>query len=93
MSKFLAIGMSLPQVVECVTANAADGLRLTRKGRIQPGLDADLTLFTLRRQPTLLTDAENDSLQAEHILVPLAAIRAGKGYMTEQGSSENAFDL
>lgn len=34
-----------------------------------------------------------DSLQAEHILVPLAAIRAGKGYMTEQGSTEHAFDL
>ncbi|MDU4662704.1 MAG: amidohydrolase family protein, partial [Enterobacter hormaechei] len=93
MSKFLAIGMSLPQVIDCVTANAADGLRLTRKGRIQPGLDADLTLFTLKRQPTVLTDAENDSLQAEHILVPLAAIRAGKGYMTEQGSTEHAFDL
>ena len=53
----------------------------------------DLTLFTLKRQPTVLTDAENDSLQAEHILVPLAAIRAGKGYMTEQGSTEHAFDL
>ncbi len=93
MSKFLAIGMSLPQVIECVTANAADGLRLTHKGRIQPGLDADLTLFTIKRQPTLLVDAENDSLQAEHILVPLAAIRAGKGYMTEQGSTKHAFDL
>lgn len=57
------------------------------------GLDADLTLFTLKRQPTVLTDAENDSLQAEHILMPLAAIRAGKGYMTEQGSTEHAFDL
>ncbi|MGC0064379.1 amidohydrolase/deacetylase family metallohydrolase, partial [Enterobacter asburiae] len=57
------------------------------------GLDADLTLFTIKRQPTVLTDAENDSLQAEHILVPLAAIRAGKGYMTEQGSTEHAFDL
>ncbi|MGC0087649.1 amidohydrolase/deacetylase family metallohydrolase, partial [Enterobacter asburiae] len=68
-------------------------LRLARKGRIQPGLDADLTLFTIKRQPTVLTDAENDSLQAEHILVPLAAIRAGKGYMTEQGSTEHAFDL
>ena len=93
MSKFLAIGMSLPQVIDCVTANAADGLRLARKGRLQPGLDADLTLFTIKRQPTVLTDAENDSLQAEHILVPLAAIRAGKGYMTEQGSTEHAFDL
>jgi len=58
MSKFLAIGMSLPQVIECVTANAADGLRLKQKGRLQIGLDADLTLFTLKRQPTVLVDAE-----------------------------------
>ena len=93
MSKFLAIGMSLPQVIECVTANAADGLRLKQKGRLQIGLDADLTLFTLKRQPTVLVDAENDSLQAEQLLVPLAAIRAGKGYMTEQGSAEHAFDF
>lgn len=93
MSKFLAMGMSLPQVIECVTANAADGLRLKQKGRLQVGLDADLTLFTLKRQPTVLVDAENDSLQAEQMLVPLAAIRAGKGYMTEQGSAEHAFDF
>lgn len=93
MSKLLAIGMSLPQVIECVTANAADGLRLKQKGRLQIGLDADLTLFTLKRQPTVLVDAENDSLQAEQLLVPLAAIRAGKGYMTEQGSAEHAFDF
>ena len=93
MSKFLAIGMSLPQVIECVTAHAADGLRLKQKGRLQVGLDADLTLFTLKRQPTVLVDAENDSLQAEQLLVPLAAIRAGKGYMTEQGSAEHAFDF
>ncbi|QCA20089.1 amidohydrolase/deacetylase family metallohydrolase [Citrobacter freundii] len=93
MSKFLAIGMSLPQVIECVTASAADGLRLKNKGRLQVGLDADLTLFTLKRQPAVLVDAENDSLQAEQLLVPLAAIRAGKGYMTEQESVEHAFDF
>ncbi|HGY3715784.1 TPA: amidohydrolase/deacetylase family metallohydrolase [Citrobacter gillenii] len=93
MSKFLAIGMSLPQVIECVTASAADGLRLKNKGRLRVGLDADLTLFTLKRQPTVLVDAENISLQAEQLLVPLAAIRAGKGYMTEQGSAEHAFDF
>ncbi|MEF3088661.1 amidohydrolase/deacetylase family metallohydrolase [Raoultella scottii] len=93
MSKFLAIGMSLPQVVECVTASAADGLRLTQKGRLAVGYDADLTLFTLQHAPTLLVDAEKESLQADNILVPLAAIRAGKGYLTEQGSAENAFDF
>ncbi|VFS65157.1 dihydroorotase [Raoultella terrigena] len=70
-----------------------DGLRLTQKGRLAVGYDADLTLFALQHAPTVLVDAEKESLQADTILVPLAAIRAGKGYLTEQGSAENAFDF
>ncbi|EOA1826955.1 amidohydrolase/deacetylase family metallohydrolase [Raoultella planticola] len=93
MSKFLAIGMTLPQVIDCVTVNAALGLRLKSKGQLTVGYDADLTLFTVQHAPTLLVDAEKESLQADNILVPLAAIRAGKGYLTEQGSAENAFDF
>ena len=93
MSKFLAIGMSLPQVIDCVTANAADGLRLSRKGRLEPGYDGDLTIFDLRTQSCLLVDAEQESLQAERMLVPLAAVRAGKSWLTEQGSAEHAFDF
>lgn len=93
MSKFLAIGMSLPQVIDCVTRHAAEGLRLTQKGQLAVGCDADLTIFTLRRQPCLLVDAEQESLLAEQMLVPLAVVRAGKGYLTEQGSAEHAFDF
>lgn len=93
MSKFLAIGMSLPQVIDCVTRHAAEGLRLTHKGQLAVGYDADITLFTLARTPTVLVDAEQESLQADKILLPLAAIRAGKGYLTEQGSAENAFSF
>ncbi|VTM72982.1 dihydroorotase [Raoultella planticola] len=93
MSKFLAIGMTLPQVIDCVTVNAALGLRLKSKGQLTVGYDADLTLFTVQHAPTLLVDAEKESLQSDNILVPLAAIRAGKGYLTEQGSAENAFDF
>lgn len=93
MSKFLAIGMSLPQVIDCVTRHAADGLRLSQKGRLEVGCDGDLTIFALRRQACLLVDAEQESLQAEQMLVPLAAVRAGKGWLTEQGSAEHAFDF
>ncbi len=93
MSKFLAIGMTLSEVIDCVTVNAAEGLRLSRKGRLEVGADADLTLFALRRQPTLFVDAENDSLQAEEQIVPLAALRAGQWFTTEQGKAEHVFDL
>ena len=93
MSKFLAIGLSLPQVIECVTRHAADGLRLRHKGRLEPGADADFTVFAQRRQPVLFTDSDQNSLAAELQLLPLAAVRAGKWFTTEQGSAEHAFDL
>ncbi|NDJ59106.1 amidohydrolase/deacetylase family metallohydrolase [Enterobacteriaceae bacterium 4M9] len=93
MSKFLAIGMTLPEVIDCVTIHAAEGLRLGHKGRLAVGADADLTVFALRRQSTLFTDSENDTLQAEEQILPLAALRAGKWFMTEQGKAENVFDL
>ncbi|EMH4163275.1 amidohydrolase/deacetylase family metallohydrolase [Pluralibacter gergoviae] len=93
MAKFLALGMTLPQVIDCVTAHAADAVRLRHKGQLAVGFDADLTIFTVKRRPLELVDAEKDVLHAEQDLVPLAAIRAGKGYMTEQGSAEHAFDL
>ncbi|MCE0846982.1 amidohydrolase/deacetylase family metallohydrolase [Buttiauxella sp. A2-C1_F] len=93
ISKFLSIGMSLPQVIDCVTAHAAQGLRLTNKGRLSVGLDGDLTIFAQRRQPTVFTDSENQTLQGEQLLVALAAVRAGKWFTTEQGKQEHVFDL
>ncbi|EOL8984038.1 amidohydrolase/deacetylase family metallohydrolase [Cronobacter turicensis] len=93
MSKFLAIGLSLPQVIDCVTLHAAQALRLAHKGRLTPGADADLTVFDLRRQPALFTDADEQTLHGDYLLVPLAAVRAGAWHMTEQGSAEDAFSV
>ncbi|ELQ6141254.1 amidohydrolase/deacetylase family metallohydrolase [Cronobacter sakazakii] len=93
MSKFLAIGLSLPQVIDCVTLHAAQALRLAHKGRLTPGADADLTIFDLRRQPVLFTDADEETLHGDYLLVPLAAVRAGAWHMTEQGSAEHAFSV
>ena len=93
MSKFLSIGMSVPQIIDCVTAHAADGLRLANKGRVSVGLDGDLTIFALRRQPTVFTDSESQTLQGEQLIVALAAVRAGKWFTTQQGKQEHAFDL
>ncbi|MDI7399198.1 amidohydrolase/deacetylase family metallohydrolase, partial [Cronobacter dublinensis] len=44
-------------------------------------------------QPARFTDADDQSLQGEHLLVPLAAVRAGVWHMTEQGSAEHAFSV
>lgn len=91
MSKFFSIGLTLAQVIDCVTHHAADALRLPTKGRLEVGADADLTLFTLQHSPQVFIDSEGLSVEGEQILVPLAAIVAGEPLLTEEGKSKNVF--
>jgi len=93
MSKFLHIGMTLPQVIDCVTIHAAEGLRLQGKGRLEVGGDADLTIFDLQQQPCLFSDSEGQTLAGEAQLIPLAAIVGGQGFLTDEGKKRNDFSL
>lgn len=91
MSKFFAIGMSLEQVLACVTHQAADVLRLTGKGRLEVGADADLTLFELARGPALFMDTEAQSRDGDQQLLPLAALVGGDLVLTQYGKSHHVF--
>ncbi|MBX9381814.1 amidohydrolase family protein, partial [Serratia marcescens] len=93
MSKFFSVGLTLPQVIACVTENAASALQLSGKGRLEPGYDADFTLFELRREPQVFADAEGQTAAGEQLLVPLAAVVAGEILLTEQGEAAHVFDL
>lgn len=92
MSKFFSLGMTLQQVIDCVTWKAADGLRLMRKGRLEVGFDADLTLFSVTDAPRLFVDSEGEQVTGEKHLTPLAAVVAGEWFLTEEGKA-NVFDL
>lgn len=91
MSKFFSVGMTLPQVIDCVTSHAADALRLPAKGRLDVGADADLTLFELHHAPQVFIDSEGQSVKGESLLVPLAAVVAGVTLLTEEGKSAHVF--
>lgn len=93
MSKFFTVGLTLPQVIDCVTVNAASALQLTGKGQLQPGFDADLTIFDLRQAPQVFADAEGQSAKGEQLLVPLAAVVAGEVLLTDEGKAAHVFDL
>ncbi|MBS0054129.1 amidohydrolase/deacetylase family metallohydrolase [Yersinia sp. Marseille-Q3913] len=93
MSKFFTIGLSLEQVISCVTENAAQALRLTHKGVVAEGYDADLTLFELKQQPQVFSDSEGKSVTGEQYLVPLAAVVAGDLVLTDEGKLKNVFSL
>lgn len=93
MSKFFNVGMTLPQIIACVTHQAASGLRLRSKGAIKPGLDADFTLFTVTQESVSFVDAEGLAEQGDRQLIPLAAIVAGECWMTEEGKKHNVFTV
>ena len=93
MSKFFSVGMTLAQIVDCVTINAAQGLRLAQKGRLAVGYDADLTIFDLREGTAPFTDSEGESVTGEKQLLPLAAIVGGQWRITEEGKKHHVFDL
>ncbi|WP_434665324.1 amidohydrolase/deacetylase family metallohydrolase [Aeromonas sp. NJAU223] len=93
MSKFFVIGMSLEQVLACVTHQAADALRLPGKGRLEVGADADLTLFDLAKCQTLFTDTEAQSRSGDLQLLPLAVLVGGNLVLTHYGKSHHAFCL
>ncbi len=91
MSKFFAIGMTLEQVLACVTHQAADALRLPGKGRLEVGVDADITLFEVSCGPTLFTDTEAGTRNGDRQLLPLAALVGGELVLTHYGKSHHAF--
>ncbi|MBL0553816.1 amidohydrolase/deacetylase family metallohydrolase [Aeromonas caviae] len=91
MSKFFAIGMTLEQVLACVTHQAADALRLPSKGRLEVGADADITLFQVSCGPTLFTDTEAGTRNGDRQLLPLAALVGGALVLTHYGKSHHAF--
>ncbi len=91
MSKFFAIGMTLEQVLACVTHQAADALRLPGKGRLEVGADADITLFEVSCGPTLFTDTEAGTRNGDRQLLPLAALVGGELVLTHYGKSHHVF--
>ncbi|KAF6661598.1 MULTISPECIES: amidohydrolase/deacetylase family metallohydrolase [Pantoea] len=89
MSKFFSVGMTLPQVIDCVTVNAAAGLRLPRKGQLKVGYDADLTIFSVKEENRPFIDSEGETVTGEKHLVPLAAVVAGQWIATEEGAAHD----
>jgi len=82
MSKFLHLGLSLPQVVEMTTATPAHSVRMENEiGTLRPGACADVTLLKLREGPVALTDASEkgrETVTADRALVPAGVVRAGR---------------
>ena len=78
MSKFLALGMPLVEIVKRVTENPAKIMGLSdRAGSLQPGYPADAAIFKIKEGDFAFIDAMNQRLGGNKMLVPMATVRGG----------------
>ncbi len=79
MSKFLALGLGIEQVVSMVTSNPARVLGMADAlGAIAVGREADLTILDVVDGEWEFTDSSGATLEGEKAIVPLATVRAGE---------------
>jgi dihydroorotase len=81
LSKFLVMGMPLPQVIACATANAAKVFREFRTlGSLRPNSGADLTVFELAQGDFEFVDNYKGKRTARQKLIARDVIVGGKRF-------------
>ncbi|GIO27089.1 amidohydrolase/deacetylase family metallohydrolase [Ornithinibacillus bavariensis] len=80
MTKFLALGYSLEDVVKSVTETPAKILKKPLLGVLKRGAVADLTFFTIEDKNVTLIDSLGNKLDSPIQIKPFAVILGGKYY-------------
>ncbi|MHB1160293.1 MAG: amidohydrolase/deacetylase family metallohydrolase [Chloroflexota bacterium] len=79
MDKYLAVGMSLEDVVARVTSNAASSIgRASDLGTLKLSTEADFTVFDFEEGEFQLVDSVGETRQVSRKIRPLAVGRAGQ---------------
>ncbi|MAG15381.1 MAG: amidohydrolase/deacetylase family metallohydrolase [Dehalococcoidales bacterium] len=79
MSRFLALGLDMKQLVEKTTINPARALRIDNsKGNLKPGMDADVSVLELRSGTWELVDAEQQVTETDTLLAPSITVKSGQ---------------
>lgn len=86
IEKMLLIGITLQDAIEMVTINPAKMFHLSQKGKIEKGLDGDLTIFTLTSSEVDLVDSNNNHQKGSCQIRPSACVVGGKFYQVKEDS-------
>lgn len=78
MSKLLAIGYSLEEIVASVTIRPKKALALTEQGSFEYGTRADVTVFRVVNQDEILIDSHGEEMMVNRVMVPHLTLRQGK---------------
>lgn len=93
MSKYMAIGMSLEEVVLRATWNAAKAIRHEELGNLSEGAVADMAILSLLKGKFGFVDAGGNRLNGDKKLEAELTIRAGKIVWDLNGLSATPFEL
>ncbi len=78
LSKFLNIGMSLPEAIACATVNPAAVINRPDLGNLSVGSDADIAVFNIRKGEFGFMDIRKTKIKGTQKLETELTIRAGK---------------
>ena len=78
MSKFLCLGMSLPDVIKASTANAAFALKRPELGSLKPGSVGDATLLSVEDGTFDYVDVVGEHLEARQRIYAKGVVLGGR---------------
>ncbi|HHW08368.1 MAG TPA: amidohydrolase/deacetylase family metallohydrolase, partial [Firmicutes bacterium] len=89
MTKFILLGLSLPEVIaRCTAAPAAVLGREKEIGSLLPGSTADITLLRWREESISLYDCYGEVREADRYLECAGVMRAGVLYQRDDGAAK-----
>lgn len=78
MSKVLALGVGLPDIIKMATSNPARAIGIApEEGTLSVGTRADVSVLELRDGEFWLADSEGDELHANRVILPWATVLGG----------------
>ena len=77
MTKFLALGLPMAEVVQAATLAPANALRRTDLGRLAPGAAGDASVIALAPTPVVLEDVLGESFEHPEKLEPRGTVIGG----------------
>jgi len=84
MTKFLALGMPLVNVIKAASLNPAKAIRRDDLGHLTAGKTGDASIIVLKNQDLLLEDALGKTISFNQNIVPMGTIQDGKFVMAKQ---------
>ena len=86
LSRFLALGFSLQDVIRMATANPASALGMEDSlGSLAVGREADISVLEEHTGSWLFHDTEGGTLTGDKALTPVLTVRAGEVFTSEWG--------